>query len=550
MRTSFFLFATGLFALASGCGDDEPTSGGAGAAGGAGANGGSGGSGAEAGNGGASSATLESAHAPDEFTVVAQLAGGFSNGHPAQLSMFKLTSPLGDIDVVGEVVFDTTANTLTLTTEKQKLGVQYTLSIAAPGNELDLAFANFLSADTATFWATDFANNFQDYQVVARREAVGQHIVVYATPEAEGANDLEETVELFDAEIFPIETGALSPAPDQDGNEKILLLGLDGGGFYGGYFSPVNSISEEQAQQFGTHSNEMEMLYVDVPVLGDNFLPLQVVAHEFSHLLYNEQHDFNDSDWSWHNEGLAECAVHLVTGTQNQYAVDTYFAAGSDLAGGQSLVVWEYSNYDQYAQAYVFWTYLASRMGGTDAYGELFDVSGNPNNMSAFLEAELGSTLSELQLEFLTAVWVDAPTGSQGFEGLLNLPGKPATLPSVPADLLPFTGVFINANANDLVVAGAGPDVVHRGVTAGGAITDTSPFAAQGGILLALNTDPAFVDPVPQSSGAYASPAMVSPLPPPHSASASTGRAWMFPPPVKPSNRTALLAWRKRVHGF
>lgn len=551
MRTSSFLLACGLSALAAGCGDDTTTTGGAGAAGGTGGTGGDGGDGGTAGNGGAGTAVLESARAPDEYTVVAQVDGSFAFGPPSEISMYKLTSLVGEIDVIGTVEYDAAANTLTLQTEKQKLGVQYTLTVKAPGNELDLKFANFLSADTATFWATDFANDFADYQVVARREAVGDNVVIYATPEAEDAMDLDQTVAIFDAEIFPITTGSLAPAPDQDENEKILLLGLDGNGFYGGYFNPINSISDEQAQQFGRHSNEMDMLYISVPDCGDNYLPYQVVAHEFSHLLYNEQHDFSDSDWSWHNEGLAECTVHLVTGQQNQYAIDTYFAPGSDLASGQSLMIWQYSNYDQYAQAYMFWTYLASRMGGTEAFGELFDVSGNPNNMSAFLEAELGSSLSELQLEFMTAVWVDAPTGPHGFAGLIDLPGKPATLPSVPADLLPFTGVFIDANANDVLVAGQGPDVVHRGVTSSGATTDASPYDAQGGILLALNTDNTFMNPVEQSSGTYSAP-NVSPLPPPAASPAklAADRAWMHPPPVKPANLEALYAWRKRAHGF
>lgn len=545
-RACFFTLSTLLLIAGSAaCGDDSTAGGGDPGGGGAGANGG-GGDGA-GGNGGGAPASLTSAFAPDEFTVVVNFDGTFSNGFPSQSGMYTLTSLVGPIDVVGDPVLDASAGTITLTTEKQKLGVNYTVTVKAPGNELDLKFASFPSADTATFWATDFDDDFSDYQVVARREAVGEHVVIYATVDAEDASDLAETVSIFDEEIFPTETSTLIAAPDRDGNGKVVLLGLDGGNNYGGYFSPVNSLTAEQAEQFGLHSNEMEMLYISVPDLQGNYLPYQVVAHEFSHLLYNEAHDFNEGDWSWHNEGLAECAVHLVTGTQNQYAIDWYYSNQTSLEEGQSLVVWTYSNYDQYAQAYMFWSYLASRLGGAASFGDLFNVSGNPTSMSSFLTSELGLTLTEAQLDFLTALIKDDATGPHGFGGFIELPGPPETLPTAPAQLLPYTGVLMNAQGSDVVVAGAGPDVIFRGVNGAGAIDGSSPFDTQGGLLIALNADDVLNDPSEQSSGVPAA-TLVAPAAP-RALAAQLDRAWLHPPPVKPANMKALRAWRERTRG-
>ena len=538
------LLALALFThLSAACGDDGP-------AGGGGSDEGGGGAGAGDTNGGAGGqaadpATLGTVRAPTETTIVIEVGGAFVAGHPSAPAMYAIDSDVGPLPV-GEVTFDAEAGQILLTTAKQKLGIEYTLEIKAPGNELDLESATFLSADTATFWATDFTD-FSDYQVVARRELVGEHVVVYATDDAIGANDLAETVSFFDASIFPIETESLHPAPDRDGNEKVLLLGLDGGGYYGGYFSPINSIPNDVAEMYGYHSNEMEMLYVSVPDAGYNYLPLQIVAHEFSHLLYNEEHPFGEEDWSWHNEGLAECAVHLVSGAPNDYAMAVYFDPGSELAAGQSLVIWEYANYSQYAQSYMFFTYAASQLGGVGAYATLFDQPGNPASLSSFFESQLGRSFSQVQLDFLTAAWLGQSSGPYGFNGLLSVPADPPTAPGGSAALLPFTGVFLDEQGADLTFSGAGPDVVHRAIRADGTIDDESPLDATGGVVIALNTSPDATSTTPQPSG-------VSPLPAPRRPSVTTAlselKTWMHPPPVKPANRRLLDAWRARVHGF
>jgi hypothetical protein len=431
---------------------------------------------------------------------------------------------------------------LVLTTEKQKLGVSYDLAIAAPGSDFDLETGTFLAADTAVFWATDF-QDFSDFEVTALRVGVGEHVVLYATDDV-SATDVAETIDVFDSMVFPDETELLHPAPDSDDNGRIVLLGLDGEGYYGGYFGPLNSVSEDQAQQWGGHSNEMEMLYISIPDLMNKFDPYGVIPHEFAHLLYNEEHGLEGPYWEWHNEGLAECAVHAVHGS-NDIAAYWYLNAPS-LPTGESLVKWTYANYAQYVQAYVFWTYAASRLGGVAAYGQLFDEDGDPANISAFLQAELGVSLTDMQMDMMTAAWIGAPTGSYGFNGMLDLGGVPQSAPvSTSLDLLPFEGVFLTGAMGQTSPTGQGPDIRYRAIDAAGNVDDVAPFTSDGGVIIALNTiqDPDVDDTEP--SGTFP-PA----LPPPVIGSPTlTGRdpAWKHPPPVVPWRRKLLERWRAQT---
>ncbi len=505
-----------------------------------------GGQGAQGATGGGGSAPVQPGEvtgvsAPTQTTVEVRVAGDTSS-LPQDPAAFLLTSAHGDLTVEA-VTFDAAAKVLVLTTNKQKLGVEYDLVIQAPGSDYHLEGGPFLAADTALFWATDFTD-FSDFEVLARRTGVGQNVVLYETDDVV-ANDVAETIQIFDQQIYPIETQLLGPAPDRDGNGRIVLLGLDGHGYYGGYFSPINSVSDEVAQEWGYHSNEMEMLYVSVPDLDFQFDPGHVVPHELSHLLYNEQHDFFSEDWSWHNEGLAECAVHAVNGSNP--TAEWYFVNATDLAAGKSLVQWEYGNYAQYVQAYVFWTYVASRLDGVSSYGDLFKESGSPLDMSALFQAELGQTFEQVQLDFLTAAWLQAPSGPYGFNGMLDLGAQPLST-SLPGQqqLTTYEGVFFTGAQGEVTPSGQGPDVRIRSIDAMGFVDDAAPFSAAGGVVIALNALQAPFESATQPSGTFAP----APPPPPALPLSQAGvSAWKHPPPLKPANRKQLLSWRSRVHG-
>lgn len=537
-----------LFALSSlvACGDDSTATGG-GSEGGAGTGGD-----ASNGGGGGTAATpaIKKVSAPTRTTVTIELTESLVTA-PAIVDAYGLTSPRGPL-IVSAVAYDDATRVITLTTEKQKLGVEYTLTVKSPGSPLDLKGGKFLAADTATFWATDFSN-FQDYEVTASRVAIGEHVVIYATPEAEGASDVPETIDYFDTQIFPEETALFTAAPDRDDNGKVVLLGLDGGGYYGGYFSPINALTDAEAGPYQT--NEMEMLYLSVPDLYGTYMPEQVVAHEFQHLLYNEAHDWMVEDWNWHNEGLAECAVTAVSGQQNEYAIDTYTGAGlaNGLGDGESLVIWQYANYDQYAQAYMFWTYLASRLGGYEGYGTIFDLTGSPSSIEGLTQAQFGTDFATTQLDFLAAAWLQEASGAHSFNSLIDFAGRtPQVASTSPVQLQPYTAVFLTGAVDNVTPVGQGADVIFRGLTGAGAIQDTAPFDPTGGAVIALNAKAAPMDTSTESSGTLGGMALMSG---PKNLRALRGagvldRAFLHPPPVKPANRRLLEAWRKSVHGF
>lgn len=489
-----------------------------------------------------------SVSAPDRSSFVLNFEGEL-NGIPSDLEGYEIVSDHGSLAVVG-LSADAALRKVTLFTDKQKLGVTYTVRIRSGGPPLQGSAQSCLSADQATLWATDFSEpDFPDYEVQAERVAVGKYAVMYLeVGEPKDQEEIDLAVELFDELIYPKMTSMLHPAPDRDGNGRILLLGLNGGDYYGGYFSQVNAFTEEKAQMFGYHSNEMDMLYIN-SLAG--WQPQAVITHEFSHLLYHEQHS-DPSPYAYHNEGLAECAVHLVHGV-NEIARDYYLSgAQGQLTGGKSLVQWDYGNYAQYAQAYMFWTYVASRLGGPADYGALFDVPSHPAVVDDFLRDKLGDGFSKIELEWLAASWARAPSGKYGYGTMLSLPSRPQALPAGtgPVQLAPFAGVYFAQTNPGVTPIGAGPDLLFLGVGNDTSVDDLAPFDVPSGVVVALNGELDVQSVAPQTTGDVGT--SLDPVPVVQSNLASTlGRHWLkrHPPPVHPANRAALHAWRRATQG-
>jgi hypothetical protein len=539
MRASSLLSLPLMMVVLAACGDDEADPAGGGGSGGdtTSATGGEGGAGGEV----TPAGDIASVSAPTRTQVQIDVTGSMATA-PVEAAAYQITSEHGPL-VVTAVSVD--GQRILLETEKQKLGVTYELVVAAPGSDLDLEGDTFLAADTAAFWTSDFGNNFQAVEVTAKRVGVGEHVVLYAIDDV-SPTDIAETIQVFDETVFPAEVELLHAAPDRDDNGRIVLLGLDGDGYYAGYFNPLDSLPAETVEQWGYKSNEMEMLYISIPDTQGKFDPWGVIPHELSHLLYNEEHDITSEDWSWHNEGLAECAVKAVHGSND--TATYWFLNSPDLATGKSLVQWEYANYAQYVQAYVFWTYVAGRLGGVAGYGELFDQSGDPAAIDAFFQAELGQSFADVQLDMMTAAWVEAPSGPYGFNGMLALGADPqaSSVDSQPA-LSPFEAVFLTGASGAITPAGQGPDVRIRGVDASGAITDAAPFNANGGVMIVLN---ALQDPgemATQPGGTFPA-ALPVPAPGPRpSLVAGRDPAWRHPPPIKPANKRLLERWLART---
>src|SRR5690606_13029700 len=127
-----------------------------------------------------------------------------------------------------------------------------------------------------------------------------------------------------------------------------------------------------------------------------------------------------------------------------------------------SLVHWQYANYDNYALAYVFWSYVAGQLGGASVYGELFDQNGSPAAIQDYLETNLDLSFTEAQLRAFAATHLQQGSGPFGFEGLLNFPGSPPLAASAPSQLAPFAGTLVSVGAASIDYTGdQGDNVVY-----------------------------------------------------------------------------------------
>ena len=481
---------------------------------------------------------IETLTAPTETTVTLELAEDAGEA-ALLLESWTIDSAYGPVAVEG-VTVGPDGRTVELTTSTQKLGVTYTLSYAAGDETLD---GDFLAADTARFWYADLGSpNFEQVEIVATRLEVGPRSVIYVQ-EGESMSNAAAIADHFEQDVYPTETAMFTEAPDRDENGRIVLLGVDGKGSFGGYFNPIDTLDDEMTfQQWGYHSNEKEMLYLNTE---NGFVQAAdvVVPHEMSHLLYQELHPSLFEDWPYHNEGLAECAVNAVNGAHG-YALDVYIADPlGDLANGISLVQWEYGNYSQYVQAYVFWSYVAGQLDGVGSYTDLMHQNGHPNSMQGYLQQQLGKTFSEAQLSALAATWAQHPSGEHSFNGVLSFPGKPKIASSASLALSPFTGVFTVPGPTTVDYPGTqGPDIVYAGIDGAGNVDLTAPFEVGGGVLVALNTAFEIDAPATQPIG-------LIPNQPPAAPQADTealarSRAWLHPPPFNPEHLERMHAWR------
>jgi hypothetical protein len=503
---------------------------------------GGGGAGAGGGTGGSSIPQIE-VNAPTQDTIAVK----FDAAPPEDLLVATGYVVNGERGPVGvhSAALDPATNIVTLATDRQKLGDTLTLDVIG-GGVYDGMSDSFLAADTARFWASDLNDpNFNEYELVADRKAVGDHVVVYVE-QGETALNVEAAVTFFDSKVLPIETALFTDVPDRDDNGRVLLLGLDGKGAYGGYFYPLNSYTNEEAMQWGVHSNEMEMLYINVEFgFFDNE---RVVGHEFQHLLYNEAHDLLD-DWAWHNEGLGECATHAVNGVNDQDAYYYTQDPQGGIAEGISLINWNYANFDQYVLSYLFLTYVASQVDGVDSYGDLFALNGDPEEVEQFIQNNLGVSFAEAHKNSLVATWVQDATGPYGYNGMVDFNGSPP-VGEGPLTLKSFSGAFLQPGTSPVDYPGdQGADIQYVGITGDGTVSTAPPFDVTGGALLVFNASQ-IVGSSTQGSG------NLMPLLPGFTQPRATrlqparGRelVWLHPPPYHPAKLEHLHRWQAVAH--
>ncbi len=482
--------------------------------------------------------------APTRFSIEIE----FNTAPPPEAldaSRYSIDGDYGGL-VIESIAAGDKGGVVTLTTNQQKLGVHYHLTFAGP--DAWRLEDTFPSADTAQFWATDLSHpNFPEYQITADRKAIGTRSVVYVE-QGWPVNNANETASFFDEDIYVPETTMFNDPPDRDDNDRILLLGLNGKNAYGGYFNSIDTLTNEEAlATWGYHSNEMEMLYINVEYGA--FDNRHVVAHEFSHLLYEERHK-DDWGWAWHNEGMAECAVHVVNGNNNTDVAYYVQDPSGGIRNGISLINWEYGNFDQYVLAYMFLTYAASQKDGVATYGELFGLDSTTFAFEDWLLENLGITFDEAHKRQLLATWVQAPSGPYGYNGMVSFPGT-APVSTEPLTLEPFSGAFRQPSSPVSYPGTQGPDIIYVGVNGLGEIDEVEPFDASGGALLVFNTSTNVNNLTPQPSG-NPIPQLGGQAAHDHALGKVAERTrqltWLHPPPFNPRRLDELRAWQRVAH--
>jgi hypothetical protein len=482
---------------------------------------------------------IVSVSAPDEYTVVAHISSNMVKENLENIQNYAVSSSKSSL-ALESVSFDESKNDLTFKTAKQSAGIYYVLEFIQD-TETKISSDSFISADTMSFWIADFSAGWKDELLEFYRAGIGENSVFYIQKDLDSKN-VEERIAEFDSVIYPVLTSKLHKAPDIDGNEKIVILLLDGKGAYGGYFNPVNQYSEKDAESWGYKSNVAEIIHIDITMLEDDYFN-HVAAHEFQHLLYHARHGFSYIYWEYHDEGLAEAAIHMVYGENDMARMYYEWDYEEKLRYGMSLVHWNYADYANYAQAYLFWTYVAGQLtGDSDGFAKIFDLeSGAPGEVDKFFKKELGSSFTDIHINSLLAMTVFDEEGNYSFNGLLKdgqvqINFVPSSQKS--ASLEQFTGAFFSINTDGFEPpAEKGENIVFRSVDSSGSVDLETPFDATGGVLLAYNSNFDYAEWKPENTGEIEISTYVPTLknnPP----ACFYGRVptWGNPPPVLPGS--------------
>lgn len=238
--------------------------------------------------------------------------------------------------------------------------------------------------DTMTFWSLDLSVMPPNWELVpATCRAVTEYSYVFVADDQWNVHmdsvDVD-TVTYYWEEgtyndstmgIYELNTENFGMPPDElDDDDHIYILydalGSFNGVIFDGYFLVFNEYTEEEAQQMGGHSNEVEMFYMSCHP-GNPVSPIRisVLAHEFEHMIHWAADPDEDT---WVDEGCAEYAM-LLFGVPDPL-VD--FPNNPD----DDLTQWG-NDFADYIQTFMFITYVADHYGGSETIREIVQESQN-----------------------------------------------------------------------------------------------------------------------------------------------------------------------------
>jgi hypothetical protein len=222
--------------------------------------------------------------------------------------------------------------------------------------------------------------------------------------DALGASFEETTPRDPNRGIYDVVTDVFGPAPDVDGDPRVLIVVLDildspfTGSTFIGYFDTNNQTGQAMR----------EIVYMDTnPLEIDSDLARATLAHEFQHMIHWQGDQDEDK---WIDEGCSEYA-ELACGYK-----DTTEAAGETFLGvpNVSLTSWDDLPFD-FDQTFLFMTYFAQRFGESTMIALVENDLNSIEGVNATLSTMGEVRFDELFFDWTAATYFDGE-GKFGYE--------------------------------------------------------------------------------------------------------------------------------------
>ena len=230
-----------------------------------------------------------------------------------------------------------------------------------------------------TFYVTD-TDGVQAFPVEAELAAVSDHAYLWVDARLSYApTTAQRLVREFETHIYPTTRGFFGsePSPGIDGDPHLYILFAQGVGSVAGYFSSADALPPE-VHRF---SNAHEMFILSASMLDDNEGTYAVLAHEFQHMIHQQQ---DPDETSWLNEGFSELAV-LLNGYDHGFFDGVYLSA-PDIP----LLHWpdpaQASSLPFYGGGFLFTLYFLERFGAQATQALVHEPANSVAGVQAVLQ--------------------------------------------------------------------------------------------------------------------------------------------------------------------
>lgn len=274
-----------------------------------------------------------------------------------------------------------------------------------------------------SFWVRNIATEKFD-QISATLKAIGSHCYVFVAKDQNVSSDAINKIQFkFDEVIYPTNTSHFgsewSPGIDNDKKIYLLLSDIKDGysnpkdGYVAGYFFAADQMLPEELSTYRkVKSNQKEILYIDTyPSNPDDDDYMEIVAHEFQHMIHNNQ---DSKEVTWVNEACSQIAPVLCG-----FAPPNHYKLLQE-AADKSLNSWsKYKPMPDYGRVYI-WNQFILELLNREQFNvkEFFRAltSSKKVSLGGYIEAfnTIGLSFSKVFTDFSIANFINDPSLSNG----------------------------------------------------------------------------------------------------------------------------------------